>query len=216
MLSTVGVSKKFDKGESLFFPDIALENGEHGVLLGQSGTGKTTLLHAIGGLISCESGSIVLNGENLFKMNQTKMDVFRGRHIGLIFQKNYLISALNVYDNIALAQRLAGEKEDAALIKNILEELNIGDKWKSNINTLSHGQAQRVAIARAMINKPQLILADEPTASLDDQHATTVIDMLKSQAKKNNANLIIATHDQRVKEMFSHQIILRSDEHAQA
>lgn len=216
MLATEGISKRFKDGVLLTFPDIQLEDQEQCVLIGDSGSGKTTFLHLLGGLISIEKGSIILNGKDLSEMKQSQMDVFRGQNIGLVFQKNYLISALNVYENIALAQRLAGVKEEPSWILEILEDLNIGHKSNDRIGSLSHGQAQRVAIARAMVNRPQLVLADEPTASLDDAHAFAAIEKLKSQAEKYEANLIIASHDQRVKEMFDQQIILPKHEHAQA
>jgi putative ABC transport system ATP-binding protein len=208
MLLIQSVAKKFNEQVSLTFPDHELQDGEQCVLEGDSGVGKTTLLHLLGGLISCEQGVVQLNGVDLLGMQPSERDVYRGRNIGLIFQKNYLINALNVYENIALAQRLAHVKEDSEGLMDLLDELGIAEKKFAKVNQLSHGQAQRVAIARAMVNRPELILADEPTASLDDKHAEIVIQMLKNQAHKYGANLIVATHDHRVKEMFEHKITL--------
>lgn len=214
MLVTRDISMKFEEGGFLTFPDIQLKSDTQCVLTGDSGSGKTTLLHIIGGLISVNSGVVNLNGQNLLDMKPNQKDIFRGQNIGFVFQKSHLINALNVYENIAIAQRLANVKEDDKLIMNALTDLGLIEKVYAKISSLSHGQAQRVAIARAMINRPQLILADEPTASLDDTHAVAAIRMLKSQATKFKASLIIATHDNRVKEMFDQQIILPRHEHA--
>jgi len=189
-----------------------LKDAEQCVLVGDSGTGKTTFLHLLAGLLQLDSGKIIINENELNQFNQVQLDRFRGQNIGLIFQKSHLISALNVYDNVALAQQLAGQTEDRQLIEDLLRELDIYEKRFEKINTLSQGQAQRIAIARALINKPKLILADEPTASLDDKNAKIVAHLLIGQAERCEANLIIATHDQRVKDFFDKEIRIEKNE----
>lgn len=190
------------------FPDIVCETGEHCLLLGQSGTGKTTLLHLLGGLLSPSSGTIQIQDTDLSKLSSTKLDQFRGKHIGIIFQKSHFVRSLTVSENLVLAQQLAGIPVDRARIKALLEHLNVGHKLRSKPDQLSIGEQQRVAIARAIINQPDLILADEPTSALDDVNCVNVIDLLESQAKEVGATLLVVTHDGRLKERFPKQIHL--------
>jgi putative ABC transport system ATP-binding protein len=190
------------------FPDFEVPTGETSLLLGESGSGKTTLLHLIGGLLRSQVGNIVIADSDITQLNESALDRFRANHIGFIFQRNHLINALSVKKNVAMAPYLAGEKSFDLRIEEVLVQLGLADKQHAKINQLSVGQAQRVAIARAIINKPNLILADEPTSALDDTNCERAIHLLMDLAKKNNATLLVATHDQRLKSIVPKQIVL--------
>jgi ABC-type lipoprotein export system ATPase subunit len=196
-------------GQSLVrFPDFVVTAGESLLILGKSGSGKTTLLNLIAGLLKPDQGEIFLNGINLTGLNPRQMDQFRGKNIGIIFQKAHLIAALNVRQNLEMVSFFSKKKgQDPA---KLLAELGIGDKANSSVLTLSEGEAQRVSIARALVNEPKLILADEPTSSLDDENAEKVIRILQEQAAKIGAALVIVTHDQRVKNQVSNFIEVKT------
>ena len=193
---------------SIKFPSWSVEKGHHSVILGNSGSGKTTLLHLISGLISPSEGTITINGQNLSNMSRTRLDQFRGQSIGIVFQKPHLIQSLTVKENVLLAQMLGGGKRNAGKVDQVLEELAIKELSSRKIFQISQGQAQRVSIARAIINDPMLLLADEPTASLDDENCERVVNLLLREAKQTGATLIVATHDQRVKEEFKSHLAL--------
>lgn len=198
-------------GENTFtFPDINCERGEHWLLLGQSGSGKTTFLHLLGGLLSPVSGAIRLEGTDMAQLSGPALDRFRGRHIGIIFQKAHFVNALTVGENLALAQQLAGMQTDYRRIAKLLDRLNVGHKIDSKPDRLSVGEQQRVAIARALVNSPELILADEPTSALDDENCEQVLHLLTEQAESVKATLLIVTHDGRLKDKISKQIRLNS------
>lgn len=187
--------------KSLNFPDIHLNSKEAIVVLGQSGSGKTTLLNLLAGLMKPQSGEVQVDGIDLATLSSQGLDQFRGGEIGIIFQKPHLISAISVIENLELARYFS--KKPGQNLRVLLTELGIASKANSSTLTLSEGEAQRVSIARALVNNPKLILADEPTSSLDDVHASAVMELLKSQAEKIGAGLVIVTHDQRVKVHFS-------------
>ena len=179
------------------FPDIKLDYGQALLILGKSGSGKTTLLNLLAGLLRPKQGQIVLDGVNLSSISDEELDLFRGKNIGIVFQKPHLIAALNVRQNLELAHFFSKKKGQD--ISALLSDLGISDKTNASVLTLSEGEAQRVSIARALATSPKLILADEPTSSLDDENTEKVIRLLKTQAEKIGAALIIVTHDQRVK-----------------
>lgn len=190
------------------FPDFRANRREHTLLLGNSGSGKTTLLHLLGGLLKSQSGMIRVNQTVLADLSPAELDRFRGRHIGFVFQKNHLVSSLNVEENLLLAPYLAGLKPDKARVAEVLALLDMETKLKSRVDQLSQGQAQRIAIARALLNKPDIILADEPTSALDDQNCEAVVKLLFQSAAESNATLLIATHDQRLKSVVTNQVLL--------
>ena len=192
----------------LNFPDITCESGEHTLLLGPSGCGKTTLLQLLSGIRSGQTGDIWVNDTHINKLSQSERDRFRGRHIGMIYQTSHFVRSLSVIENLAIAQRFAGQSVDRKKIKSLLNQLNIGDKADQKTYTLSQGEQQRVAIARALVNSPVLILADEPTSALDDDNTNAVFDLLVSQADEVNATLIVVTHDNRLKSKFDKRIEL--------
>ncbi|MFC3415567.1 ABC transporter ATP-binding protein [Algoriphagus hitonicola] len=192
----------------LKFPDISLDASEALLVLGESGSGKTTLLNLLAGLLHPLTGSVILDGKELSQLSGSKLDLFRGKNIGIVFQKPHLLAPLSVKENLEMAHFLA--KTSGQAIKSLLEELGIGSKLNAAIQTLSEGEAQRVSIARALVNSPKLILADEPTSSLDDHNTEKVIGLLKTQSRKIGAALIIVTHDQRVKNHISNFIEVKA------
>ena len=184
--------------------------GEHCLVLGASGSGKTTLLAILAGLLRPSAGRVTVGGEDLAQMSGPALDRFRGRHIGFVPQKLHLIGSLDVEANLALAQFMAGVAQDGARVREVLAAVGLADRFAVRPAHLSHGQAQRVAVARAVVNRPRVILADEPTSNLDDAHCAATLDLLESQASACGATLVIATHDQRAKSRFATRLELSS------
>lgn len=210
MVKTSNLQFEYDNNQQFVFPDINCEQGSHWLILGQSGCGKTTLLHLLGGLLRPNSGEVIVQEKAISNLGEEALDHFRGQNIGIIFQQSHLIKALTVEENLLTAQYLAGAKQDRAKIKTVLDKLNMGHKLNAKPQNLSLGEQQRVSIARALINDPVLILADEPTSSLDDKNCKEVVELLLEQSKTSNATLLIVTHDGRLKALFEHQILLES------
>ncbi len=176
--------------------------GRHTMVLGPSGCGKTTLLNIVAGIALPTGGNVIVKGTRIDNLPGAKRDHFRGRHIGFVMQRLHLISALTVEANLRLAQKLAGAVVDDKRIHAILDTLGIAAKRRAYPRELSQGEAQRVAIARAVVNRPALILADEPTAALDDANCESAIQLLFDRARENGATLLVATHDARIKSRF--------------
>lgn len=208
MIEVQNISFAYKGGEVINFPDFSFEQGEQALVIGSSGCGKTTLLHLLAGLISPRNGQIQIAGTLTSKLSGSKMDRFRGGNIGVIFQKPHFVKALNVIENVVLAQNLSGNPKNKELAKDLLITLGLAHKINANVSDLSEGEKQRVSIARALVNNPQLILADEPTSALDDKNCSVVIELLKSISAKANSTLLIVTHDNRLKEHFSNKIAL--------
>lgn len=210
MIRVGNLSFSYTSAHTISFPGFSLNKGEHCLLLGESGSGKTTLLHLLGGLLRGYSGNIQVNGTELSSLSEAELDRFRGKNFGFIFQRNHLISALSVEKNLYMAPYLAGMPVEKARVQQALETLELQEKSKSSVTEISQGQAQRVAIARAILNNPAVILADEPTSALDDQNCERVIGLLLQVAEAHHATLVVATHDQRLKNKISNQILLHS------
>lgn len=208
MLATNSLSYAYPGQPSLDFQDFECRQGEHWLILGQSGSGKTTLLHLLGGLLTPLTGSVILAGTNISRLSSKALDQYRGRQIGIIFQKAYFIRSLTVEENLLLAQQLAGFTPDRTKVRSLLERLNIVQKLTSKPDRLSVGEQQRVAIARSMVNSPKVILADEPTSALDDLNCEYVTQLLGQQASELRATLLIVTHDNRLHDRISNQIHL--------
>ena len=187
----------------LEFADWQVSNNEKWLLLGQSGSGKTTLLHILTGLLKPTNGSVKIDDVELYELSAKKLDTFRGQRIGIVFQKPHLIKSLTVTENLILAQNFAGLPTDKKRIEEVLASLDILTKKDASPKELSQGQLQRVTIARAVINQPSLLIADEPTSSLDDKNAEAVLALLKEQSEINKATLVLATHDKRVKDSLT-------------
>ncbi|MBI5815345.1 MAG: ATP-binding cassette domain-containing protein [Nitrospinae bacterium] len=192
----------------LNLPEWNVKPGEHWAVLGPSGCGKTTLLHVIAGLLKPESGVLTVAGEDITKMPAARMDLFRGKNIGIVFQGRCLVGAMTVLENLLLAQYMAGLKRDRARAMDILQSMGIQDKANALPSQLSAGQAQRAAVARAVVNRPKIILADEPTSSLDERNCGAALELLLETARRNGATLIVATHDMRVKPAFHNKLEL--------
>jgi ABC-type lipoprotein export system ATPase subunit len=207
MIKTESLKFSYDGNKYFDFPDINLDSGENLLIIGNSGIGKTTLLHLLAGILKPESGSINISGTDISKFSDTELDKFRGDNIGIVFQKPHFISSLTINENLKLAKYLSPSKTSGDA-KKILESLNIKDKYQQKPNQLSEGEKQRASIALALINSPSLILADEPTSSLDDFNCDNVIKLLKTQAKDHKAQLIVITHDARLKKHFINNLNL--------
>ena len=207
MIKTRGI--KFDYNNQVFFefPDIEIKTKENLLIIGNSGIGKTTLLHLLAGLLESKSGSIELFGKEISNLNSYQLDTFRGENIGIVFQRSHFVNSLTVKENLELAQFIANKKDNNR-IDTILRSLGILDKSDKKTNQLSQGEKQRASIALAIVNSPKLILADEPTSSLDDENCDRVIKLLKKQASEFNAQLIVITHDNRLKKHFKKSIKL--------
>ncbi len=209
MIQTENLTYQYKKGTAIFsFPNISLEKGENLLILGESGIGKTTLLHLLAGLLKPVTGKIHINEIALNSLKNNKLDTFRGKNLGLVFQKKHAIQSLNVFDNLKARLSFRNQPIDINKIENLLKQLDLSKVKKSKVFELSEGQLQRLGIALSVIHNPQIILADEPTSSLDDKNCKIVIELLIHQAKQTNANLIVITHDHRIKSCFQNSITL--------
>lgn len=193
---------------TLQFPDLQLHSGETCALLGPSGCGKTTFLHLLAGLLTPKIGSVEINAQIISALSQRKRDQLRGREIGIVLQQLRLIKALSVVDNLLLAQRLAGLPTALEPARQLLAELDLLAMANCRPAELSQGQVQRVAIARALINQPAIVLADEPTSSLDDANAASVLRLLSTMAVEHHAALVIVTHDSRLRGHLDQEVHL--------
>ena len=207
MILTKEVEFNYDNQIFFKFQDIDLKSNENLLIIGNSGVGKTTLMHLLAGLLKSSSGSIKLFDQELSQLSSHQLDRFRKKNIGIVFQRPHFVNSLTVKENLQLAQYIANKKDNNR-IDSILKNLNIFDKSNKKTNQLSQGEKQRASIALAIVNSPKLILADEPTSSLDDANCSKVIELLKKQATDFGAQLIVITHDSRVKKHFKNSIEL--------
>jgi len=208
MLKTTSLTYTYDRKTQLSFTDIHLKDREDLLILGQSGVGKTTLIQILAGLLQPVSGKVEFNGEMYHNLPSKELDQFRGKHIGMVFQKPHFVRNISVLDNLLLSLYLSNNKQDKNRAIHLLEEIGLADKLNCKSNELSQGEQQRAAIALAVIKNPDLILADEPTSSLDDINCEKITKLLKEQAASTNAQLIIITHDNRLKRQFKNSIKL--------
>lgn len=205
ILQTVDLKKYYQQGENVTkaLDGVSLEinGGEFVAVVGTSGSGKSTLLHMMGGLDCPTSGKVIINGEDISQKNAEQLTVFRRRHIGFVFQNYNLVPVLNVYENIVLPVQLDGRKVDEKLMEEIVEVLGLKDKLEKLPNNLSGGQQQRVSIARALLTKPEIILADEPTGSLDSQTSQDVLSLLKATSMKFHQTVVMITHNDAIAQL---------------
>ena len=175
--------------------NFSVDDGEFVAVVGTSGSGKSTLLHMMGGLDTPTSGSVFVRDQDLSKMNDEQLTIFRRRNIGFIFQNYNLVPILNVYENIVLPVELDGDTADQRFMDNVVNMLGLDDKLKNMPNHLSGGQQQRVAIARALITKPAIILADEPTGNLDSKTSADVLGLIKRTSTEFHQTVVMITHN---------------------
>ncbi len=198
MIQTSNLTYRYSGGIPIQFPDVDATQGSVVLLSGPSGCGKSTWLALVAGLVKPSSGTMKVAGQSIETLNGVATDAWRARTIGFLPQKLHLSAALTVAQNLAMAQWAAGQPEDLNDITKTLSALGVGELIHRKPSQLSGGQAQRVALARAVLLQPKVILADEPTASLDDEAAASAIELLLQTAKEHGATLVIATHDGRV------------------
>ncbi len=208
MFALSQIEHRYDGQAVLQLDSLEAQQGEHLLVLGLSGSGKTTLLHILGALLRPSAGKVEIAGRDLLSIGAGEIDRFRGSNIGIVFQQMHLLSTLTVKQNLMLARYMAGMPQDGAVADAVLARLDLRDKAGRYPSELSVGEQQRVTLARAVINEPKLILADEPTASLDDVRSAQVLDLLFGQAETCGATLVVATHDKRVKERFERRVEL--------
>nr|WP_325232094.1 ABC transporter ATP-binding protein [uncultured Oscillibacter sp.] len=202
ILETKDLRKYYGSGETevhaLDGVDLRVEKGEFAAVVGTSGSGKSTLLHMLGGLDRPTSGSVTVDGKDIFSLKDEALTIFRRRKIGFVFQNYNLVPVLSVYENIVLPIQLDGQKPDTAYVDQIIETLGLEKKLRNLPNNLSGGQQQRVAIARALAAKPAIILADEPTGNLDSRTSQDVMALLKITSQKFVQTIVMITHNEEI------------------
>ncbi|GAB5415886.1 MAG: ABC transporter ATP-binding protein [Congregibacter sp.] len=194
----------------LSIPEFRLQRGESKAVLGPSGCGKSTFVHLLAGLAEPTHGSIRILGTSIGALKEEERDRFRGRHIGLVFQRFHLLPALNVRQNVALALRLGSRSRADERLEEILNRLGLESLAQKCPAALSQGQEQRVAIARALVHRPDLLIADEPTSALDDTRALEALSLLKDCAAASGAALLVVTHDLRLRGQFDDEFLMQA------
>ena len=208
MLTCTDLIFAYSHQKNFSFPSFSCNQGEALLILGNSGTGKTTLLHLLALLLQPKSGSIKINGQEFAHLSPKEASKMRANHLGIIYQKSHFVSSLSVLDNLLLANYLADKNQSKQQALTLSERLGFSDLLDKKTTLLSGGEQQRVSIARALMNNPSVILADEPTSNLDDENCEKVIHLLENQSKNIGAALVIVTHDQRLKNIFENKISL--------
>ena len=202
VLQVKDLTKKYGKGETeviaLDHVSFSVEKGEFVAIIGASGSGKSTLMNLIGGIDVPSSGSVVIDGKEIAKMNESEMAIFRRRNIGMVYQFYNLMPTLTAEENIMLPWLLDNRKENREKLNNILEILKLEKRAKHLPSQMSGGQQQRVSIGRALINNPAFILADEPTGNLDSKTSQEIIELLKYTNQKCNQTILLITHDEKI------------------
>ena len=205
ILETKDLRKIYGSGDTevraLDGVNLNVENGEFVAIVGTSGSGKSTLLHMLGGLDRPTSGSVIVDGKDIFRLKDEALTIFRRRKIGFVFQSYNLVPVLNVYENIVLPIQLDGRKVDEDFIGKIVKTLGLDGRLDALPSQLSGGQQQRVAIARALAAKPAIILADEPTGNLDSKTSQDVLGLLKVTSQKFSQTIVMITHNEEIAQM---------------
>lgn len=205
ILETYDLKKIYGSGDTAVHAldgvNLSVEKGEFVAIVGTSGSGKSTLLHMLGGLDRPTSGTVIVDGKDIFSLKDEELTIFRRRKIGFVFQNYNLVPILNVYENIVLPIELDGNKPDKEYVDKIIETLGIESKLNNLPNNLSGGQQQRVAIARALASKPAIILADEPTGNLDSKTSQDVLSLLKVTSEKFKQTIVMITHNEEIAQL---------------
>jgi len=208
VLSLKSVRHLYGAREALRLERFEAAAGEHWLVLGPSGCGKTTLLHIVSGLLRPSEGEVRVGDQPLAALSGSALDRWRGRTLGIVPQKLHLVPSLSVLQNLLLAQFLAGMPEDSTRARAVLDQVRLGERSGARPAQLSHGEAQRAAVARATVNRPRVLIADEPTSNLDDANCERALDLLQTQARECGATLVVATHDQRARSRFAQRLEL--------
>ena len=214
MIRTRSLAYRYPAGPRLAFPDIDVPQGGALLLQGRSGSGKSTWLALVAGLLTPSAGELIVAGQQVQALAGGQRDRWRGRTIGFLPQRLHLSDALNVERNLAVAYFAAGLPEDRQAIQDALDALGVGELGHRHPQQLSGGQAQRVALARAILLRPKMLLADEPTASLDDDAARNALELLRACATRAGATLVVATHDARARAALADAQVLRLEAQA--
>lgn len=202
ILKCEGVRKVYGSKENLVTAldgiDLSVEKGEFVAIVGASGSGKSTLLHVLGSVDKPTAGKVLVDGEDISKLNPTKSAIFRRRKVGLVYQFYNLIPTLTVRKNILMPLLLDKRKVNEEYFEQVVSQLGIADKLEAMPSQLSGGQQQRVAIARALIYRPAILLADEPTGNLDQKNSKEIIEMLKISNRNLEQTIVLITHDEKI------------------
>lgn len=205
ILETKSLAKIYGSGETAVHAlnkvDLSVAQGEFIAIVGMSGSGKSTLLHMLGGLDRPTSGTVTVDGKEIFQLKEEALTIFRRRKIGFVFQNYNLVPVLNVYENIVLPIQLDGNKPDTKYLDQIISTLGLEQKLQNLPNNLSGGQQQRVAIARALASKPAIILADEPTGNLDSKTSQDVMGLLKLTSQRFGQTIVMITHNEEIAQL---------------
>ena len=205
ILQTKDLKKYYGSGDTqvkaLDGVNLSVEQGEFVAIVGTSGSGKSTLLHMLGGLDQPTSGSVMVDGKDIFSLKDEALTIFRRRKIGFVFQSYNLVPVLSVWENIILPIQLDGNKVDTEYVHKVIETLGLEKKLKNLPNQLSGGQQQRVAIARALAAKPAIVLADEPTGNLDSRTSQDVLSLMKVTGQKFSQTMVMITHNEEIAQM---------------
>ena len=205
ILQTHNLKKYYGSGDTqvkaLDGVDLSIEQGEFVAIVGTSGSGKSTLLHMLGGLDRPTSGTVTVDGKNIFALKDEALTIFRRRKIGFVFQSYNLVPVLSVWENIVLPIQLDGARVDKAYVREVITTLGLEKKLQNLPNQLSGGQQQRVAIARALATKPAILLADEPTGNLDSKTSQDVLSLMKVTGQKFAQTMVMITHNEEIAQM---------------
>ncbi len=205
ILETKELKKYYGAGDTevraLDGVDLSVESGEFVAIVGTSGSGKSTLLHMLGGLDRPTSGTVTVDGRDIFSLKDEALTIFRRRKIGFVFQSYNLVPILSVWENIVLPIQLDGGKVDERYVGEVIAALGLEKKLRSLPNQLSGGQQQRVAIARALATKPAILLADEPTGNLDSKTSQDVLGLMKVTGQKFSQTMVMITHNEEIAQM---------------
>lgn len=208
MLNVTNLQTGYEGKVVVTLPSLKIEKGQKCLIRGESGSGKTTLLYAIAGLGEIRGGSVNVEQTDIYSLDESARDKFRGEKIGIVFQTLHLVKSLTVLENILLGSFVNKREQNIARAEELLKRLGISELRDRPAPAISQGQAQRVAIARALLNRPTLLLADEPTSGLDGKSARQVVSLLKSLSAETGATLLVSSHDERIQSEFDQTINL--------